>query len=169
MLVGKKLPDFSLDAYEAGEQKKISSSDFQGKWMLLFFYQRDFSPLCPTELEALAKLHPQFEAEECAVVAASTDSAYSHEVWIKRDLPQVKFPLLADTSHKLALECGILLEDSGTALRGAFLADPEGIVRYETVSSLHIGRSIEELLRALCALKTGAACPAGWKKGDKTL
>ncbi len=169
MKVGEKAPSFSLEAYVAGESKKVSSSDFSGKWLVLFFYPRDFTFVCPTELSALAALQPQFENEGAQVIAASTDSYYSHKAWFERDLPTVKYPVLADTGHHLARECGVLIEGDGTALRGTFLIDPDGVLQYMVVSTINVGRSVHETLRVLQALKNGGLCPVEWKKGEKTL
>ena len=169
MKVGEKAPEFSLDAYVGGEIKKLSSSDFSGKWILLFFYPRDFTFVCPTELKSLAQLQDKFDAEGCQIVGASTDSAFSHKAWFERDLPDVKYPVLADTGHSLANAYGILIESDGTALRGAFLIDQDGILQYATISNLNVGRNSDELLRILQAFKTGGLCPANWKKGEKTL
>ena len=169
MKVGEKAPEFSLEAYAGGEIKTVSSSDYKGKWVLLFFYPRDFTFVCPTELKSLAALQKDFEAEGCQIVGASTDSAYSHKAWLEKDLPDVKYPVLADTGHKLARDYGILTESDGTALRGAFLIDPEGVLQYATIANLNVGRSSDELLRVLQAFKSGGLCPANWKKGDKNL
>jgi len=169
MKIGEKAPQFTLDAYSNGNTIKVSSSDFEGKWVLLFFYPRDFTFVCPTELKSLAHFQKEFSAEDCEIVAASTDSAFSHKAWFEKDLPEVKYPILADTAHTLARDYNILIESEGTALRGAFLIDPKGILQYATISNLNVGRSAEELLRILQAFKTGGLCPANWKKGEKTL
>ncbi|MFH1094790.1 MAG: peroxiredoxin [Candidatus Micrarchaeota archaeon] len=169
MKVGQKAPSFLLEAYVGGEQKKISSSDYAGKWIVLFFYPRDFTFVCPTELKALADMQPEFENEGAQIIAASTDSYYSHKAWFERDLPMVKYPVLADTGHHLARECGVLIEEDGTALRGTFLIDPDGVLQYMVISTIHVGRSVRETLRVLQASKNGGFCPVEWKKGDKTV
>jgi alkyl hydroperoxide reductase subunit AhpC len=136
---------------------------------LLFFYPRDFTFVCPTELKSLAQNQDKFESENCQIIAVSTDSAYSHKAWFERDLKDVKYPVLADTAHTLSRQFGVLIESEGTALRGAFLIDPDGILQYSAISNLNVGRNIEDLLRVLEALKTKGMCPANWKKGDKTV
>jgi alkyl hydroperoxide reductase subunit AhpC len=168
MKVGEKCAEFLLDAYHNGEIKKISSKEIFGKWTLLFFYPRDFTFVCPTELKSLAQNQDKFESENCQIIAVSTDSAYSHKAWFERDLKDVKYPVLADTAHTLSRQFGVLIESEGTALRGAFLIDPDGILQYSAISNLNVGRNIEDLLRVLEALKTKGMCPANWKKGDKT-
>ena len=169
MKVGEKAPEFSLDAYWNGEIKKVGSRDFAGKWVVLFFYPRDFTFVCPTELKGMARMASEFEKENAVIVGASTDSAYSHKAWFERDMPEVKYPVLADTGHRLARECGILIEEDGTALRGTFIIDPDGVLQYSVVSGLNVGRSVNETLRVLQALKSGGLCPVDWKKGEKTL
>lgn len=169
MKVGEKAPEFSLEAYQSGEMKKVSSKDFSGKWVVLFFYPRDFTFVCPTELKAMARRAGEFEKENAAIIGASTDSAHSHKAWFERELPEVKYPVLADTGHQLARAYGILIEEDGTALRGTFIIDPNGILQYSVVSNLNVGRSVDETLRVLQALKSGGLCPVDWKKGEKTL
>jgi len=169
MKVGEKAPQFNLEAYSNGEIKKVSSNDFEGKWQVLFFYPRDFTFVCPTELKSLATHHTDFEKEGAQIIGVSTDSAHSHKAWFEKDLPEVKYPVLADTGHHLAQEYEILIESDGTALRGAFIIDPKGILQYAVVSNLNVGRSVSELLRVLKALKTGGLCPVEWKPGEKTL
>ncbi|VVB56574.1 Peroxiredoxin [uncultured archaeon] len=169
MKVSQPAPAFDLEAYANGKIERVRSDQYKGKWLVLFFYPRDFTFVCPTELKALAAHQKEFEAENAQLIAASTDSAYSHQAWFSRDLPEVKYPVLADTGHQLAREYGILLEKDGTALRGTFIIDPDGIVQYSVVSSLNVGRSSSETLRVLQALKSGGLCPIDWKKGDKNL
>jgi peroxiredoxin 2/4 len=111
----------------------------------------------------------EFEKLGAVVMGASTDSAHSHKAWVERDMPEVKFPLLADTNHKLSNEYGVLVEDSGIALRGTFIIDKSGILQYSMISNLNVGRSVEETLRVLQACQTGGLCPVDWKPGEKTL
>jgi peroxiredoxin (alkyl hydroperoxide reductase subunit C) len=169
MKVGEKAPGFNMEAYWNGEMKRIKSSDFAGKWIVLFFYPRDFTFVCPTELRALANREGDFQKENAQIVGASTDSAYSHKAWFEKDLPNVKYPVLADTGHTLAKDYGVLIEEDGTALRGTFIISPDGVLQYSVVSNLNVGRSVDETLRVLCALKSGGLCPVEWKKGEKTL
>jgi len=169
MKVGEKCPDFSLDAYHQGDIKKISSQDFANSWLLLFFYPRDFSFVCPTELKSLAQNEENFKQRGCQIVAVSTDSVYSHKAWLERDLKEVKYPVLADTAHSLSRQFNVLIENEGTALRGAFLIDPNKVLQYSVVSNLNVGRNVDDLLRVLDALKSNGLCPVNWKKGEKLL
>ena len=170
LTIGKKAPDFALEAYQVGHNfKKIKLADFSGEWVVLFFYPRDFTFICPTELHEFAKREGDFKKEGAVILAASTDSAHSHKAWFEKDLPDVKYPVLADTTHALSRDYGILIEDTGEALRGTFIINPEGILKYIVVSDTNVGRSVEETLRVLKALKTGKLCPVEWHEGEKTL
>ena len=170
--IGTPTPRLELEAYVRGiaTPRQLSLSQYRGRWVVLFFYPRDFTFVCPTELQAMAALHKQFEAEHAVVLAASTDSYYSHKAWYESDarLQAVSFPVIADTSHALAAAFGVLLDD-GTALRGTFILDPEGVVRHTLVNALDVGRNVDETLRTLRALKTGDLCPVSWKPGQPTL
>jgi alkyl hydroperoxide reductase subunit AhpC len=167
--VGERAPVFSADAYVNGQVARVNASDFKKKWIVLFFYPRDFTFVCPTEINGFAKLEPEFKKHNAVVIGASTDSVHSHKAWFERDLPTVKYPVLADTSHAIARAYDILIEDTGEALRGTFIIDPDGILQYAVVSNLNVGRSIDETLRTLEALQTGGLCPVEWKPGQETL
>jgi alkyl hydroperoxide reductase subunit AhpC len=167
--VGSLAPDFKGKAYIAGQFKDVSLKDFQGKWVCLFFYPLDFTFVCPTEIRSFAQHEADFKELGCQVVACSTDSEYSHKAWFEKDLPEVKYPVLADTAHSISREYGVLLEDKGIALRGTFLIDPKGTLQWMSVNALGTGRSVEEVIRTLQALKTGELCPAEWKPGKSTI
>lgn len=172
--VGEPAPQFSLDAVvgtEPGKEfKKISLSDYRGKWVVLFFYPLDFSFVCPTEIRGVNDALDQFTKLNAIVLAASVDSKFSHLAWIKRgDLGDLKYPLLSDFKKEVAEQYGILDAKEGAALRGLFIIDPEGTLQHMTVHSLAVGRSVDETLRVLEALQTGELCPLGWKPGEKTL
>lgn len=168
--VGHLAPEFKAKAYVSGEgTKDIALRDFQGKWVCLFFYPLDFTKVCPTEIRSFAQHHAKFVELGCQVLGCSTDSEYSHKAWYERDLAEVKFPVLADTSHHITRDYGVLIEERGIALRGTFLIDPKGMLQWMSVNALNIGRSVEEIVRTLEALKTGETCPAGWRPGQSTL
>jgi peroxiredoxin (alkyl hydroperoxide reductase subunit C) len=169
--VGSLAPEFKADAYVSGlnEAKQVSLKDYQGKWVCLFFYPRDFTFVCPTEIRAFGEAEAQFKEAGCQIISCSTDSYYSHKAWFERDLKDVKFPILADTTHQIARDYNVLLEESGASLRGTFLIDPKGVLQWMSVNALGTGRSVEEVLRTLQALKTGSLCPANWKPGQATL
>lgn len=167
--VGQPAPEFKAQAYVAGDFKDVSLQDFRGKWVALYFYPLDFTFVCPTEIKSFAEHEATFKEFGCQVIGASTDSAYSHKAWFERDLKEVRHPVLADTAHTISRDYGVLIEDEGIALRGTFLIDPNGILQWMTVNALGVGRSVEEVVRTLQALKTGELCPAGWAPGKATI
>lgn len=168
--IGKPAPDWrGVSVYQKGEFRKASLSDYKGKWLVLFFYPRDFTFICPTELKGFAASRQEFDKLNAAIVAASTDSEWSHKVWFERDLPMVDYPILADTTQRLSRDYDVLNEDDGSAERGLFIIDPEGILRYALVSAGSVGRSVKETLRALQALQSGELCPIEWEPGQTTL
>ncbi len=167
--VGENAPAFRCMAYHNGDFRVVDSKEYHGKWIVLFFYPLDFTFVCPTEIEGFAKRGKEFEKLNAVVIGASTDSEHSHKAWYQRDLPDVKFPILADTAHHVSRSYGVLKEDQGIAYRGTFIIDAEGVLRYQVVSDLSVGRSVDETLRVLQALQTGGLCPVEWRPGQKTL
>ena len=168
--VGTKASDFAnITAYHQGQFKKVSLSDYKGKWLVFFFYPRDFTFICPTELKGFSQMEPEFQKFHAEVLAASTDSEWSHKAWFERDLPDVKYPILADTTQKVSRDYQVLNEMDGSSERGLFIIDPEGDVKYSLISSGSVGRSVKEILRVLQALQTGERCPVDWAPGEKTL
>jgi peroxiredoxin (alkyl hydroperoxide reductase subunit C) len=167
--VGAMAPDFKAQAFVAGKFQEVSLRDFQGKWVCLFFYPLDFTFVCPTEIRSFAQHEADFKELGCQVIGCSTDSVYSHKAWFEKDLAEVKFPVLADTSHKVSRDYNVLIEEQGIAFRGTFLVDPKGTLQWMSVNALNIGRSVEEVVRTLQALKTGELCPAEWKPGKSTI
>jgi lipoyl-dependent peroxiredoxin subunit C len=175
LTVGDKLPEFSLHACIGSEQGKefttINNDSFPGKWLVLFFWALDFTPLCPTEIEAFSEQNEAFKSRNAVVLGGSIDSHYVHLGWRNADprIQSVKFPMLADIKHELSAALGILHNKEGVPLRATFIVDPQGIIRYACTHDLHTGRNVDEVLRTLDAIQTGAACPVNWKKGQKTL
>jgi len=163
--IGLLAPDVVAEAYirEQAQPRRVSPTAYRGRWLVLFFYPRDFSRVCPTELQAFARLHPQFVAEGAVVVGVSTDSYQAHKAWLESDprLRDVTFPLVADSAHEMSLAYGVLQPD-GSSLRGTFIVDPGGIVRSIAINDPAVGRSVQETLRLLRALRTGQPCPEGW-------
>jgi alkyl hydroperoxide reductase subunit AhpC len=168
--LNQKAPAFAgAIAYQSGEFKKISLSDYAGKWLVLFFYPRDFTFVCPTEIKAFAQHEEDFKKLNASIVAASTDSEWSHKAWFEQDLPQVAYPIIADTAHTVSRDYDVLNAEDGSAERGLFIVDPEQNIRYALISAGSVGRSVTETLRVLEALQTGELCPAEWHEGQKTL
>lgn len=168
--INQAAPDFKgLKAYHQGEFKEVSLTDYTGRWLILFFYPRDFTFVCPTELRGFAKHEADFKALNCDILAASTDSEWSHKNWFEQDLPEVKYPILADTTQSLAKAYGVLNENDGSADRGLFIINPEGQIKYIVVSAGSVGRSVTETLRVLKAVQSGELCPLEWHDGEQTL
>lgn len=167
--LGEKIENFTADAYVAGEFKKISLEEFKGKYVVLFFYPLDFTFICPTEIKQFARYNNEFEKENAVVIGASTDSLHSHKAWFEKDLPEVKYPVIADTTHRVSRLFNVLKDDEGISFRGTFIIDPNGCLRYSVVSDLSVGRNVMETLRVLKALKTGELCPVEWEPGRQTL
>lgn len=175
-LVGKPAPHFEMEvALGDGENfDKVSLSDYRGKWLVLFFYPLDFTFVCPTEITALSDAYEDFKQLNCEILGVSTDSKFSHRAWMhqSRDdngIGKLNFPLAADLTHSVSRDYGVLLEDQGIALRGLFIIDPEGELKYQVVHHNDIGRSVDETLRVLEALQAGGLCPANWKPGEELL
>ena len=168
--VGQKVQDFSAQALIGdGSFKEVKLSDYKGKWLILFFYPLDFTFVCPTEIQGFNKNYNEFKKLGAEVIAASTDSVYSHKAWTESSLGKVQFPILGDTNHKVAKTFNVLLPDKGIALRGTFIIDPNGILKSAVVNDLPVGRSVDETIRTLQALQTGKLTGCGWKPGEKTL
>lgn len=167
--VGQPAPEFSLTGVKDGEFVDVRLSDYRGKWVVLFFYPLDFTFVCPTEITSFAKHNDEFEDLGAAVLGASTDSEHSHKAWIERDFGgSLPFPLLSDMRREAADAYGVLLPE-GMALRGTFIIDPEGTLKYAVIHDNNIGRNTDETLRVLQALQTGELCPVDWRPGQSTL
>ena len=168
--VGQKAPDFAAQALlPDGSFKDVKLSDYKGKWVVLFFYPLDFTFVCPTEIKNFDKQYSQFKKLGAEVLAASTDSVYSHKAWAESSLGKIQFPMLADTNHSIARDFNVLLKDKGIALRGTFIIDSSGVLKSAVVNDLPVGRSVDETLRTLQALQTGKLTGCEWKPGEKTL
>jgi len=166
--VGMKAPDFTMTGFFNGGFKNFSLSDYKGNWVVLFFYPLDFTFICPTEIKEFSKRNAEFERLNAKVFGASVDSVHSHKAWIESDLGALNYPLLSDITKKTSTEYNVLYDD-GTALRGTFIIDPEGIIRWMVVSDMDAGRSVKETLRSLAALQTGERCQVEWEPGQATL
>ncbi len=180
LLVGQKAPCFKGTALVGGNAgalgpdnafKTISSEDYKGKWVVLFFYPLDFTFVCPTEIEEFGKHYDEFKALNCEVLACSTDSHFSHLAWRSshpglRNLP---FPMLADFTRETSRNFEVLKEENGYALRGLYIIDPEGVLQYSVIHPEAVGRNSKEVLRVLSALQSGKLTPCNWEAGQDTL
>jgi alkyl hydroperoxide reductase subunit AhpC len=171
--VGDPAPPVTVEAYVRAEADPVSIDIGRpgGSWTVLFFYPRDFTFVCPTELRGFAELEADFALEGAAVVAASTDSWHVHRAWLETSpgLTGIHYPVIADPTQELTRLYGVLNYDDGSAMRATFIVDPSGIVRHACVTDVNVGRNPFETLRTLKALRTGELCPVGWKPGDPTL
>lgn len=173
--VGDKFPEFHLKATVSNEIdgafKVISNETYQGQWLVVFFWPKDFTFVCPTEIAEFGKLNGDFRDRDAQVLGASIDSEFVHLAWRKQhpDLHDLPFPMLADIKRELSQALGILDEQEGVAQRATFIVDPQGITRFVMVTDLNVGRNPNEVLRVLDALQTDELCPCNWKKGEETI
>lgn len=191
-LVGKKAPSFKANAVINGGTivNDFSIDQFKNeKYVLLFFYPKDFTFICPTELHAFQEELTEFTKRNVQVIAISTDTEYTHYGWLqlsknKGGIKGVTYPIVADTNKTISYNYGILagewfyndedyLESNGEliAYRGLFIIDKKGIVRHQLINDFFLGRSINEAIRIIDGLQyfenNGEVCPANWKKGMK--
>ena len=174
LTVGDKLPALTIpvqqgSALPAGET--LDLSDNQGKWKILFYWPKDFTFVCPTEIIGCGDLQRDFEDRDAVLIGASTDTDFVHHAWRKADarLAACDFPWIADNKKELAEALGILDRDEGVAFRATFVIDPDNIIQHVTVNGLNVGRNPAETLRVLDALQTDELCPCNWTQGDEVL
>ncbi len=175
LTVGDKLPKFKMLATVSLEKGKefveMTEKSHEGKWLVLFYWPKDFTFICPTEIAEFGRMNKDFKAREAQVLGASTDSEFVHLAWRNnhKDLKDLPFPMLADIKRELAQDLGILHKSEGVALRATFIVDPEGTIRWVSVNDLSVGRNVKEVLRTLDGLQTDELCPCNWEKGQATL
>ena len=173
--IGQRFPDFSLTGVVSSDVKApfkpLTQDSFTGKWKVVFFWPKDFTFVCPTEIAAFGKLNKEFNERDAVVYGVSTDSEFVHLAWRQNhaDLKALPFPMLADLKRELSTALGILDKTEGVCLRATFIVDPEGIIRFVSVNDLSVGRNPQEVLRVLDALQTDELCPCNWQKGDDVL
>ena len=166
--VGQKFPAFQLKATITNDVTtaftEISEKSYPGKWLVVFFWPKDFTFVCPTEIAEFGKLNKDFKERDAQVLGGSTDSEFVHLAWRqhKEELNDLPFPMLADVKRELTSALGILDPEEGVAQRATYVLDPEGIIRFSMVTDLNVGRNVKEVLRVLDALQTDELCP--WKK-----
>ena len=173
--IGRRFPDFSLTAVvptaAGAEFKTLDSTSYAGKWRVFFFWPKDFTFVCPTEIAGFAKLDREFRDRDAQLLGVSIDSEYVHHAWRSQraELKDLPFPMLSDIRRELSSSLGILDPEAGVSQRATFIVDPSGIVRFVYVTDLNVGRNPEEVLRVLDALQTDELCPCNWKQGEQTL
>ena len=173
--IGEKFPQFQLKGVVSNGTetafKEINNQTYSDQWMVVFFYPKDFTFVCPTEIKGFGDLNGEFRDREAQILAVSVDSEFVHLAWRKseEDLKDLPFPMLSDIKRELSEELGILDPKEGVSQRATFIVDPEGIIRFVYVTDLSVGRSPEEVLRILDGLQTDELCPCNWKRGDETI
>ena len=147
------------------EIAEIYTDDAHSDWKVIFFYPKDFTFICPTEIAAFEKVAEQ---EDCIVYGISPDNEYSHLEWLKTNplLEDVSFPLLADSGNMLAEQLGIV-SDENVPYRATYIVDPEGIIQHVSVNALDTGRNVDEIIRTLHALRAGGLTGCSWTAGDE--
>ena len=175
LTIGDKFPSFDLKAVVSTDPKaafkQVTDRSDGGKWKVVFFWPKDFTFVCPTEIAAFGKLNGEFKDRDAVVYGVSTDSEFVHLAWRQNhaDLKTLPFAMLADIKRELSTALGVLDKQEGVALRATFIVDPQGIIRHVSVNDLSVGRNVDEVLRVLDALQTDELCPCNWKKGEPTL
>lgn len=175
--VGDTVPEeLDFEVFVKEEIKKVSFKELRGKWVVLVFYPKDFTFVCPTELEDLQKHYEAFQKEDAEVISMSTDTIPVHKAWHDNSpaIGTLTYPMGADPSHEISDLFGVLIEEEGVTHRGTFIIDPEGVIRAVEINDDAIGRSAKETLRKMKAAKyvnenPGNVCPASWEEGDDTL
>jgi peroxiredoxin (alkyl hydroperoxide reductase subunit C) len=173
--VGQKLPSFTLKAAVSNapgqEFTTVSNANCAGKWTVLFFWPKDFTFVCPTEIIEFGTKIAEFQKRGAQLFGASVDSEYVHLAWREHHpgLKTLPFPMLSDLKRELSAALGVLDPVEGVAQRATYIIDPEGTIRFVMVTDLGIGRNVDEIVRVLDALQTGKLCPCNWHPGEKTL
>jgi eukaryotic-like serine/threonine-protein kinase len=175
-MIGTRAPDFDLPItpLTGDPRQRAALTDYRDRWLIMMFYPRDFSLVCPTELTALSVHYDEFVKRDCDLLAISTDSVETHERWITAPRSQgglggLRFPLAADEEGTVCQAYGVYVSRQHLALRGLFIIDPNGVLQYQVVHNLSIGRRTDEVLRVLDGLQTGGLCPEGWQRNSATL
>lgn len=174
--INQSIPEFKAQAFHKGEFKTITSEDVKGKWSIFLFYPADFTFVCPTELEDMAKIYDELQALDVEVYSVSTDTHFTHKAWHDTSpaIGKINYPMIGDPTGVITRGFDVMIEEEALALRGTFLADPDGIIKVAEIHDLGIGRSAKDMLRKVKAAQyvathDGEVCPAAWEAGEKTL
>lgn len=173
--IGKKFPDFKVKAVVSTDPKTafvdVTNKTYHDKWLVVFFYPKDFTFVCPTEIKGFGDLNQKFLDRDAQVLAVSTDNEFVHLAWRQshEDLKKLPIPMLSDLNRKLSSELGILDEEDLVAQRATYIVDPTGIIRFVYVTDMSVGRNPDEVLRILDGLQTDELCPCNWKQGEDTI
>jgi lipoyl-dependent peroxiredoxin subunit C len=175
LTIGDQFPNFKLQSVVSLEKGKefaeLTETSYPDKWKVVFFWPMDFTFICPTEIAEFGKRNGDFADRDAQLLGVSTDTHFVHLAWRNNhaDLKDLPFPMVADTKRELSTALGILHKQEGVALRATFIVDPQGIIRFVSVTDMSVGRNVDEVLRVLDALQTDELCPCNWKEGEKTL
>lgn len=179
--IGDKLPEFTLTALRGGDLREvnanqpedyfetISHDSFPGKWIVLFFYPKDFTFVCPTEIAAFGELNEEFEDRDAQIIGGSIDNEFAHFNWraTHKDLKTIPFPMISDIKHELIRALGVENAD-GVADRATFIIDPDGVIQFVSATPDAVGRNVDEVLRVLDALQSEEVCACNWEANDPT-
>ncbi|WP_433391135.1 peroxiredoxin [Micromonospora sp. KLBMP9576] len=174
LTVGDRFPEYELTACVSLDVDKafesIDHKSHQGKWRVVFFWPKDFTFVCPTEIAEFGRLNGEFADRDAQVLGVSVDNEFVHHAWRKNhpDLRDLPFPMLSDIKRELTAACGVLGAD-GVAQRATFIVDPDNEIQFVMVTAGSVGRNVSEVLRVLDALQTDELCPCNWNKGGETL
>lgn len=174
LTVRDRFPEFSLKATVSEDMdnafETVTHESYPGKWKVVFFWPKDFTFVCPTEIAEFGRLNDEFADRDAQVLGCSVDNEFVHLAWRKdhSDLKGLPFPMLSDLNKDLSSTLGIL-DEEGVAKRATFLVDPQGIIRFASVTDMNVGRNVNEVLRVLDALQTDELCPCNWQRGEETL
>lgn len=177
--IGEQFPKFSVKGYMLNTSNNsgiddiffdINNETYSNKWIVFFFYPKDFTFVCPTEISGFNKLSKKFSDRDAQLIGGSVDNEFVHRAWCqhREELKELSFPLISDVTRSLSTNLGILNEE-GVTHRATFILDPDGVIRYISVNDLNVGRNPEEILRILDALQTDELCPCNWNKGEETI
>ena len=173
--IGNPFPAFKLTAVHTSNQEdafqEMHQDTYQDQWKIFFFWPKDFTFVCPTEIVGFGKLNSDFLDRNTQLIGASTDSEFVHLAWRQNhpDLKESPFPWISDIKKELTQKLGILDHESGVANRATFIVDPKNIIRHVSINDGKVGRNPNEILRILDALQTDELCPCNWKQGEETI
>ncbi len=175
LAIGQKFPAYSLTGVVSNDLanafQQFDQAGAAGKWQVFFFWPKDFTFVCPTEIAAFGELQREFASRDTLIYGVSVDSEFVHLAWRKEQpsLRNLPFPMLSDIKRELSIALGILDHEAGVSQRATYIVDPEGVIRFVYVTDLNVGRNPQEVLRVLDALQTGELTPCNWRKGEDTL
>jgi len=173
--VGHTFPAFHLKATVNNDVQTAvtdtTEKSYKDKWLVVFFWPKDFTFVCPTEIAEFGQQTKAFADRDAQVLGVSIDSEFVHLAWRQnhKDLNNLPFPMVSDIKRELSADLGILDPEAGVSQRATYIVDPQGIVRFVMVTDMNVGRNVKEVIRVLDALQTDELCPCNWQKGEQTI